>query len=398
MMKLKFDYLQDDLTYTRETATPSTNNWVRPSGWLTLPTITSADTKIAGLVAVYENEENAISIQAVSGTSQNYTINWGDATSQTGTINNTYTKRYNYASVSSVILQDDFGFNYKQVIVTITNNSGSVTLWNLAASVTQSGSSNWLDISYSWASDFYFGARYSPYLQRLQIFKATIAGNKNQYLEFLSALRFLRWENITYSSVSSAVGYLGFIGNIDKIDFSFTPAVQATQFFQYARMRAMGNLDFSGTTTIVNLFIYSTIEEVGNINITATQNATQAFYGCGTLSKLGTLTTPALTTISNMFYNCQKLKEIVFTTCAAVTTTTSVFSNCFSLRKLRMPGMGATFSITGCNMQRTELVDLFNDLAVVTSKTITVTNNPGVADLTAADILIATSKGWTVTL
>jgi hypothetical protein len=49
-------------------------------------------------------------------------------------------------------------------------------------------------------------------------------------------------------------------------------------------------------------------------------------------------------------------------------------------------------------MQRTELVDLFNDLATTSAKTITVTNNPGVADLTAADILIATSKGWTVTL
>ena len=50
-------------------------------------------------------------------------------------------------------------------------------------------------------------------------------------------------------------------------------------------------------------------------------------------------------------------------------------------------------------MQRAELVDLFNDLkSGVVSQTITVTNNPGVPDLTAADILIATAKGWTVTL
>jgi hypothetical protein len=49
-------------------------------------------------------------------------------------------------------------------------------------------------------------------------------------------------------------------------------------------------------------------------------------------------------------------------------------------------------------MQRLELIDLFNDLATTSAKTITITNNPGVADLTAPDILIATAKGWTVTL
>jgi hypothetical protein len=42
-------------------------------------------------------------------------------------------------------------------------------------------------------------------------------------------------------------------------------------------------------------------------------------------------------------------------------------------------------------------VDLFNDLATVVSKTITITGNPGVADLTAGDLAIATGKGWTVT-
>jgi hypothetical protein len=145
------------------------------------------------------------------------------------------------------------------------------------------------------------------------------------------------------------------------------------------------------------MFFQSTIEEIGSVDITNATIGTQAFYGCSTLEKIGTLTTPAMTTITNMFFNCTKLKEIVFTSCSAVTTTTSAFSNCFSLRKLRMPGMGATFSIASCNMQRQELIELFRDLATVSVKTITITNNPGVADLTAADLLIATSKGWTVT-
>ncbi len=400
MMKLLFDYLSDDLIYRYQEPSVSPNTWVRPTGWLTLPTITSADTKIAGLVAIYETEENAISIQAAAGASQNYNIDWGDATSQTGTINNTYTKRYDYASVSSIVLQDDFGYNYKQVIVTITNNSGTVTVWNLGASITQGGSNNWLDISYSWASNFYFGSRYAIYLQRLQVFKATLSGNINQYLELMSSLRFLRWENITYSSVGQAAGYMGSLGNIDKMDFTFTPspAISISQFFNASKIQRMGNVNFSTANTTVSLFASAPLEELGTLNIAASTNANTCFSSCQNLSKIGTITSTALTSMSNMFLNCVRLKEIVFTTCASVTTTTTAFSGCFSLRKLRMPGISATFSIAGCNMQRTELVDLFNDLATTSAKTITVTNNPGVADLTAADILIATSKGWTVTL
>jgi len=376
---------------------PASNNWNRPSGWLTLPTITSADTRIVGLVAVYENEENAISIQAPGGASQNYNIDWGDTTSQTGTTTNTYTKRYDYASVSSIILQDSFGFNYKQVIISITNNSGTVISWNLGPSITQGGSNNWLDISYSWAAVFQFGVRYAAYLQRLQVYKATLSGNINNYLDSLTSLRSLRWENVNTSAVTSAGSYFNFIGNIDRMDFTFTAAATCLQFFYFGRIRSIGNINFSGTTISQNMFAYADVEEVGNVDITATQNAVQMFFFCQTLSKLGTLTTPAITNITSIFYNCTKLKEVVFTSCATVTTTTTAFTNCLSLRKLRMPGISATFSISGCNMQRLELIDLFNDLAVTSAKTITITNNPGVADLTAADLLIATSKGWTVT-
>lgn len=382
--------------YIKATA-PASTNWNRPSGWLTLPTITSADTRIVGLVAVYQNEENAISIQAPGGGAQNYNIDWGDGTSQTGTTTNTYTKRYNYASVSSVILQDDFGFNYKQVIISITNNSGTVTSWNLGPSITQGGSNNWLDVSYSWAAVFQFGVRYAIYLQRLQIFKATLSGNINNYLDSLTSLRSLRWENVNTSAVGSASNYFNFIGNIDKMDFSFPASATCLQFFYFSRIKAIGNLNFSGTTVSQNMFAYSSVEEVGNVDLTLAQNTLQMFFFCQNLAKLGTLTTPATTNITSMFYNCIKLKEIVFTSCATVVTTTTAFTNCQSLRKLRMPSMGATFSITGCNMERPEIVDLFNDLATVTAKTITITNNPGIPNLTAADLLIATNKGWTVT-
>lgn len=377
----------------------TTQNWVRPSGWLDLPVVTSADTKIVGLVAIYETEENTIAIQAIAGASQNYTINWGDGTSQTGTTTTVQVKKYTYSSISSIVLQDASGYNYKQVIVTITNNSGTVTRWDLSATATQAGPSNWLDVSFSWAATFSFNARGAVYMQRLQVYKATLTGNINNFMDTCVSLRFLRWENITYTSVSQAASYMASMGNLDKMDFSFTPspAISCTQFFIFSKIKKIGNVNFSTTNTATSLFASSAIEEVGTLNIAASTNNQTLFSGAYNLSKVGTITSTAMTVMSNMFLSCYKLKEIVFTSCSAVTTTTTAFSGCISLRKLRMPNIPVTFSIANCNMQRQELVDLFNDLGTVSAQTITITNNPGVARLTAADLLIATAKGWTVT-
>jgi hypothetical protein len=398
-MKLNFDYLGDDLIYRYQAPSVSPNTWVRPTGWLTLPTITSADTKIAGLVAVYENNENCISIQSQAGTSQNYNIDWGDGTSQTGTSTNVQTKRYDYASLSSIILQDAFGYNYKQALIIITNNSGTVTFWQLSPTTTQSGPPNWLDVSYSWASNISFGSGRAPYLQRLQIFKATISGNNNSYMTSLVSLRSLRWDNVTSTGVSQCLNYMNYLGNIDKMDFTFnTSAGIAADYFLYINsVRAFGNISIPNASTLSNFMGGSQAEEIGNIDITSATNISQAFLSCNSLVKIGIITAPAATNITSVFNNCPKLREIVFTSCAAVTTTTTAFSSCLSLEKLRMPGIAATFSISGCNLQRPALVTLFGDLATVTAKTITITNNPGVADLTAADLLIATAKGWTVT-
>jgi hypothetical protein len=75
--------------------------------------------------------------------------------------------------------------------------------------------------------------------------------------------------------------------------------------------------------------------------------------------------------------------------------------NCNKLRRLRLPGMSVTFTIAECDLERTELVQLFNDLANLTSlptQTITITGNPGVATLTAGELAILTGKNWAYVL
>jgi hypothetical protein len=57
----------------------------------------------------------------------------------------------------------------------------------------------------------------------------------------------------------------------------------------------------------------------------------------------------------------------------------------------------ASLSLANKNLGRAMIVEVFNGLASgVTSKTITVSANPGYLSLTGAERLIATAKGWTI--
>jgi hypothetical protein len=63
-------------------------------------------------------------------------------------------------------------------------------------------------------------------------------------------------------------------------------------------------------------------------------------------------------------------------------------------------GGSPQINVSYTNMSTAQLVQLFNDMAaqgIVVSKTINITSATGAAGLTAADRLIVTSKGWTIT-
>jgi hypothetical protein len=63
-------------------------------------------------------------------------------------------------------------------------------------------------------------------------------------------------------------------------------------------------------------------------------------------------------------------------------------------------GTSPQINVSHTNMSTANLVQLFTDMAAqgtVTSKTINITGATGVSGLTAANRLLITSKGWTIT-
>lgn len=376
-------------------------NWVRPASWLALPDISATDKKAVGVFAVYEGEENACSIAIGTSSSIAYTIDWGDGTSISVSGVSTQIKRFDYASLSSVILQDEVGYNYKQALVQIIFTSGAATSVDLGPTITQGGSNNWLDVACNWSTGYLrFSSRRPNIMQRMQIFSANYTGiNLNSYYQYYPSLRKVVLPS-TITGVGSSQQVFAYNGNMDAFDLDWSTSTTAYGMFQNSMMKHVGNIKIANSGSSANLFASCpNLITVGTVNVNDTVNLSQAFYYCTKLEKVGLITSTATTNLQYAFGECSNLREIEFTNAINVTVATNAFYNCFSLKSLRFPNIKVSFSISGCNMQAAALVTLFNDLSAgVSGQTITITNNPGVADLTAGNIAIATAKGWTVTL
>jgi len=190
---------------------------------------------------------------------------------------------------------------------------------------------------------------------------------------------------------------------------------------------------FSGDIALKNATLPTNVGAV-----TTYASAFSAAYNVQTVV-LPTTQTTTVTTMSNMFNNCYSLTSITnldkignpatgaanvtyvdgtaaFYQCVSLTTidmyckfskfeafsTNSAQAGLTSLR-LRNNGAGQyggtspQINLRFTSLGQAALVQVFNDLPTVTSKTIDITSASGAAALTAPERAIATGKGWTIT-
>jgi len=382
-----------------------TDKWVRPAGWLTMPTITAAENKLAFLFAVYENEENCFTLNYNSGAC-NYLINWGDGT--TLNVTNTIaiqTKRYDYGSISSIVLQDSFGIDYKQVIITVTLISGTIVSWTISptSAAARTGKSQILESVISHSHSLTFNARVQTMMQSLKIVKLIPTGATTNHFTNLIALRnFEGFENINTTNTTTSGTVFSNMGPVwQALNFTWNSGAGGqTSILGGCRIKKFGNMTFNGSGGVSSIMTPNpSLEEIGTLNTGNHNLLGSMFLNNFNLQKIGTITANGSSlNITGMFHNCYSLQEIVFADCANVTTITgTAFANCYALRRLVLPNIVVPVFIANACMQRAALVELFTSLGTpLTTQTITITGNPGIPDLTAADLLIATSKNWTI--
>ena len=289
--------------------------WVRPSEWLEMPTLNLGEQKFVGLHAVFNNDSNFCSVVVYGG---NCTINWGDGTIENFNQYAFCNHRYVYANIGENTLTS---YGYKQVIVTITPQSGqTITGYQLngrsnEVSSLYNYSSGWLDI-------------------RIVGSNVNIIGlmGSNNYNNMLRHFSFKGPNNITSGS-SLFKDCLG-LECISEFDFSkFTTF--ASMFENCRNLKHLPPLNstivtsFSGTFRSCSSLRY--IPAISTSNVTTFSGT---FSYCSSLLYVPTINAENAITIQSMFTNCYLIRNITIHTSSLCSNFSSAFSGCYLLKSV----------------------------------------------------------------
>ena len=163
------------------------------------------------------------------------------------------------------------------------------------------------------------------------------------------------------------------------------------------KLRTVANLDMSKATNASTAFAgCSSLDNFPAMIVGAANcNLTSFLYNCNMLKKVGDMDVSKATSLSNFFAGSSALRTLPALNLNSGTTLTNMVSPVMA----RAPfiNVRASLNLANKNLGRLAIVEVFNGLASgVTSKTITVSANPGYTSLTGAERLIATAKGWTI--
>ena len=199
--------------------------------------------------------------------------------------------------------------------------------------------------------------------------------------------------NIDFSGMFSGCGNLTEIGLMDTRS--------GTHFNNFAigciKLKTVANLNMSAATTATSAFLNCFLLDnfpaitLGNTNC----NLTSFFSSTGSMKTVGNMDVSKATNFGNFFSGGHSLRNLPPLNLNSGTTLTTMVSPVMA--SAPFTNVRASLNLANKNLGRLSIIEVFNGLASgVTSRTITVSANPGFAALTATDRLIATAKGWTI--
>lgn len=161
-----------------------------------------------------------------------------------------------------------------------------------------------------------------------------------------------------------------------KVIFGFSGV-----FENCVSLKTVPQLNMSQALMLSGLFEgCSSLATVPDVNAPQAMDFDRVFYGCKSLTSIGRISAPVSTNFLNAFWGCDALEKVEFDKTAAWS---------------RPPAI----SLENCSLGHAALVKLFESLpAISAAKALTLTGNPGAAELTDEEKAIVTGKGWTLTL
>jgi surface protein len=382
--------------------------WIRPTDWLPMPTVVDTDQTFVGLHAVIENGDNYVAFRFTTSTGQ-YQVDWGDGTVDLVNSNVNAEHQYDFTTydTGNATLTSR---GYKQAMITVTPVSGNLLTCNFqqryvtVPAQTTAYSTGFLDCILS-MPNANTGASI--------VFGGTTV--RHTYVERVSVL--------TIGAATSMVAMFQNCFSLQSVPLFDTANVTAmnSMFNGCFSLQSVPLFDTASVTIMASMFnTCVSLQSVPLFNTANVTNMSVMFVNCNLLQSVPLFNTASVTIMSSMFQSCNSLQSVPLFNTANVTAMNTMFNTCQSLNSI--PALStsaitldfATFATTAnslnrcqmvfqrtvtfqnCQLSRDAIVEIFNNLAVVVSATITITGNWGVTALSAADLLIATSKGWVV--
>jgi hypothetical protein len=157
--------------------------------------------------------------------------------------------------------------------------------------------------------------------------------------------------------------------------------------------------DLSNATSLESFLTYSrAVRYFPLLNTSKCTNFNSMFYQAYNLEYVADIDFSKGTNFGYFLNACRSIKRLPNIVMSLATDTTASFTGCYSLQDVVLSGLTISISLANCNLGHTQLVAILNGLGIASAQTIILTGNPGVVDLTAGEIQVATDKGWSVTI
>ena len=334
--------------------------WIRPSDWLALPALATTDNRFVGLFAVTNDSSNLVALSATGA----FTVDWGDGSAPVNYASGAIASyKYNYANVGNLST-----LGYKQVIISVTPQLGqtftSLNLQKLPTGYITASSIPWLDIAIAGTALTSFVVSTNPIVVTLGLLRqCTVISLAPTYNAFVTM--FYKCANL---------------GNV-KLPFSSTAA---------------------GTNFNSMFYSCSSLTTVPLFNTAAGTNFSSMFVNCSSLTTVPLFNTAAGTNFSSMFVSCYSLTTVPafnVSNAIAASSLTDFITNTIALSSFNATGASQSISFAASpKLAYPQLQAILANLGTaVAGSIVNISGTYGQPSITAADRLVATNKGWTVT-
>lgn len=337
--------LMDDVPLV---ANSYSENWVRPSDWISVPTPSVGSEVVYMLYGVDESHSNYLNIKA-SGT---FSVDWGDGTSEIVSGGGYSRKEYSFSSISPSA-QTSEGF--RAVLITVTpvypNTLTSFSIQEYHSYWTNRDRVNILEMKVS-----------APYMSS---FNVGNSGNNNniQQTDRMRSFEFvgthmitntsylfngclnLRYAKMNLSGVTDARYMFGSCLSLTEAYISNCVNITNMEgMFQYCyNLRSLPSISANACTTMKYMFrnCYA-LEESPTILLSSNLlDTSYMFNECKNLGRLKPFNTSKVTNMEYMFYACRILSGVNLFDTSKVTNGQYMFYDCTSIAKLPLFDFGS---------------------------------------------------------